>query len=145
MRPKFFLAAAAIAIVALSSAYVSVSAQATQRTVWDGVYTVQQANHGRAIYQQRCASCHGDGLEGADVAPALAGARFRANWTGQTIADLTTRTRTTMPLDNPGSLGVADVTDITAYMLMANNFPAGATPLPREGAAQRQIRVAPRR
>lgn len=129
--------------------YSSLSAQAqTQpatRTVWDGVYTQQQAARGRVLYNESCAVCHGSGLEGADVNPALVGGQFIGNWRGQSVGALVTRTRTTMPLDAPGSLSASAVTDITAYLLMRNRFPAGNADLPRTAQLQQRIQITERR
>jgi quinoprotein glucose dehydrogenase len=135
-----YLGAAFIGLAALGLAAAS-HAQAPSRSVLDGVYSEAQAGRGKALYEGRCAMCHGMGLEGADSAPPLSGDRFTSNWKGQPVAALTTRTRTTMPLDNPGSLGAAQVADITAYLFKSNQFPAGAAELPTDAQAQQQIRI----
>ena len=44
---------------------VVVSAQA-QKTVWDGVFTEEQAKRGADVYAEKCAMCHGDGLGGVE-------------------------------------------------------------------------------
>ena len=31
----------------------------TSRSVWDGVYTQEQANRGKTAYAEQCATCHG--------------------------------------------------------------------------------------
>jgi quinoprotein glucose dehydrogenase len=118
--------------------------QAAGRTVWDGVYTETQAARGKATYEARCASCHGLGLEGADLAPSLTGGRFMNAWKDQTVGAVVTRTRTTMPLGNPGSLGTAETVDIVAYILQQNQFPQGAAELPRDSASLQKIRIAPK-
>ncbi len=59
------------------------------------------------------------------MAPALLGPMFLGNWDGLTVGDPFDRTRSTMPLDDPGSLSRAQVSDVTAEMLRANRFPAG--------------------
>ena len=51
---------------------ILVSAQA-QKTVWDGVYTEEQAKRGAEVYAEKCAMCHGDSLGGVESAPALTG------------------------------------------------------------------------
>ena len=45
-----------------------------------GIYTVQQAADGRAVYIRDCAVCHGTRLEGAEAGPDLAGRAFRDRW-----------------------------------------------------------------
>lgn len=110
-----------------------------------GVYGNAQAARGKAAYVQACANCHGAALEGADVIPALTGTRFMSTWKGQTVGDLATRIRTTMPADNPGSLGQAASAELTAYLLEANGYPAGEADLPSGNQALSQLMIdAPR-
>lgn len=111
------------------------------RSVWDGVYTQEQAHRGRELYGQHCAACHGESLEGVEMAPALTGGDFLDKWTGQTVGDLFERIRTTMPQNKPGRLSRDVNVDITAYILSANDFPAGKTDLPRDTLILKQIRI----
>ena len=52
------------------------------RSVWDGVYTAEQAKRGEALYGQHCAACHGGTLLGAEAAPALTGLNSAATGAG---------------------------------------------------------------
>jgi hypothetical protein len=61
--------------------------------------------------------------------PPLAGKDFLANWTGKTVGELFEKTHTTMPATAPGTLTPAQAADITAHMLNASGYPAGATEL----------------
>jgi len=63
---------------------IVVSAQA-QKTVWDGVYTEEQAKRGAEVYAEKCAMCHGDSLGGVESAPALTGPAFYATWEGENL------------------------------------------------------------
>ncbi len=94
-------------------------------TVLDGVYTAAQAERGQAQFSQNCAACHGSGLTGNGEAPALVGGEFISNWAGLTAGELFERIRTTMPQDNPGKLSRAQYSDILAFILKANGYPAG--------------------
>jgi quinoprotein glucose dehydrogenase len=115
---------------------------ATQQiTVWDGVYTREQAERGEKIYADRCARCHGDTLQGIESAPALVGPAFYNNWEGETLDALFERIRTSMPLDRPGSLTRAENGDVLAYMLRAAEYPAGTTTLDAQGGALTRVRV----
>lgn len=109
--------------------------------MWDSVFTLDQATRGQGSYNQTCARCHQPSLGGADDAPALTGSAFLGNWNGQTLADLQERIRTTMPNDDPGSYGRALITDVIAYVLSVNGFPAGAVELPAGSEALRAIRL----
>ena len=105
------------------------------------LYTAAQAGRGQAQYTQQCASCHGQSLEGIEIAPPLAGADFIDKWTGQSMGDLFERIRTTMPKNKPGSLTREAVADITAYILSVNQYPAGTTDLPADTQPLRGIRI----
>src|SRR5260370_22784361 len=93
-----------LAIVAIPALAVILAQSPPSRSVWDGVYTAEQAKRGQGLYNTQCASCHGDTLGGGESAPALAGAEFMSNWSGLTVGDLFERTRTSMPQSKPGSL-----------------------------------------
>ena len=47
---------------------------AAGRTIWDGVFTEEQAGRGQKIYVVSCAPCHKTDLLGDSGTPALAGA-----------------------------------------------------------------------
>jgi quinoprotein glucose dehydrogenase len=129
-----------IAALAASGAMLLAQGQPT-KSVWDGVYTEEQAKRGRPLYTEHCAACHGDEMEGREMSPPIAGGDFLDKWSGQTMGDLFERIRTTMPQDKPGKLSREVNADITAYMLMVNQFPAGKTELSRDTQVLRQIRI----
>jgi quinoprotein glucose dehydrogenase len=97
---------------------------AAERTVWDGVYTAEQAKAGGVTYAELCVSCH-DG--GDQMAPALTGDAFIATWDGKDLRSLYSRVISTMPADNPGGLSEKTVIELVAFMLSSNRFPAGTT------------------
>ncbi len=128
----------------LAAALAALAQSAATRTVWDGVYTAEQASRGQAKYAQVCSSCHQADLSGSDQAPSLAGADFLDRWTDQTVGDLADRIRTSMPLDDVGSLNLQASADLTAYLLQANSFPAGQEELAADRAAMKAIRISRR-
>src|SRR5579883_3261967 len=109
---KPLIGMAALALVLGASA--TLNAQTAARNVWDGVYTADQATQGKAIFADKCATCHGADLTGAEMAPPLVGATFLGNWAGQSAGDLFTRIHTTMPANDPGSLNNAQVAQVLA-------------------------------
>jgi mono/diheme cytochrome c family protein len=119
---------------------VATFAQVAARSVWDGVYTAEQAKRGETAYRTACAKCHGDTLAGGEAAPPLTGGEFQANWNGLTMGDLFERLRLSMPADRPGTLTSAQNADILAYMLTVNQFPAGKKELERQAELLKQIR-----
>lgn len=100
----------------------------TRVSIWDGVYSEDQAARGRTLYMQNCSRCHGTDLSGNFETPPLVG-RFMPYWSGSTLDALFDYVSTAMPLDRPGSLGPTANTDIVAYMLKSNEIPAGAQEL----------------
>jgi mono/diheme cytochrome c family protein len=103
---------------------------APKRTVWDGVYTSEQTKRGQEQYDVFCTNCHGPDMEGdgADV-PSVIDARFARKWTGRTLKDLFQLINQTMPENRPATLSKDAYTDLLAYILQGNGFPAGVTPL----------------
>ncbi len=136
------LVIAGLAVIGMG--YLTPRAQETahnSRSVWDGVYTEEQAKRGEEIYSRECASCHGAELSGGEEAPALAGPGFLANWEGLSLGELSERIRVSMPPNRPTRLSRPQIADLLAHMLKVNNFPAGKTELERETEALKQIRI----
>jgi quinoprotein glucose dehydrogenase len=111
------------------------------KSVWDGVYTAEQAKRGAAVYAASCSSCHGVAMTGEDEAPPLVGGEFLSNWNGLTVGDLFDRIRTTMPANHPGSLTRQQGADVVADILSANQFPAGTTEMDSRTEVLKQIRI----
>ncbi|MBO9670420.1 MAG: c-type cytochrome [Sphingobium sp.] len=130
-----------IAVGAICGSAVVVRAQSTEKSVWTGAYTEEQAARGKAAYAANCAACHGESLSGIDAAPALTGATFLNNWNSTTAGDLFTRVKTTMPQNAPDSLPARTVADIEAYVFQANGFPAGQVALPANPALMAGIKI----
>ena len=128
-----------VALACLIAGIMLAWPQSLAPSVWDGVYTQEQATRGAAAFAKSCASCHGDDLAGIDEAPALQGGQFVGDFSGLTLGDLFDRTRTTMPQNAPQSLTPETYADILAYLLKANGFPAGAKPLDHRSAFLKSI------
>jgi S-disulfanyl-L-cysteine oxidoreductase SoxD len=110
-------------------------------TALDAVYTSEQASRGEDAYNQQCGTCHMADLSGGEYAPALNAALFEYRWTNKTVEDLFRKILTTMPEDNPGTLDNGTCAAIVAYILKANGFPAGVTPLDKDPAPLGKIRI----
>ena len=122
---------AGLAIINLgypSAVHSRVAAQSTQ-SVWDGIYTAEQAKRGEPLYSQGCMRCHGQDLMGGEMAPALSDGQFKSNWDGVPVGGLFERIRVSMPADNPGGLSRQQYADILAYVFFKGGFPAGTTEL----------------
>lgn len=102
-----------------------------KQSVWDGVFTDDQARRGEAHYARSCESCHGADLSGnpVDEIPALAWDAFLLHWNDRTIKDLYDSIKRSMPQDKPGSLNARAYADVVAYLLQVNKFPSGTKEL----------------
>jgi S-disulfanyl-L-cysteine oxidoreductase SoxD len=137
LRPYGILCAICLVVVLVARAQ---EAAPTSRSVWDGVYTEEQAKRGEELYRKECASCHGDTLVGGGGAAPLTGGAFLSNWNGLTVGDLFERIRKTMPQGSLGKLTKQQDADILAYLLSFNKFPAGKTELLKQVEFLREIR-----
>ena len=124
-----------------AAAALALAPSAAPAQLASAVYTAAEAEAGRAVYEQACASCHMPDLRGQFEAPELAGAGFRGTWGGRPAAELLDIVRTTMPPAAPGSLAPAAYTGVVAYLLQAN----GVAPAASGGGAPPAGRPAPRR
>jgi len=118
---------------------------AASRSVWDGVYTKEQAQRGQAAYAEECMKCHAENLAGGEDAPPLAGDEFLHKWNARTVGALFESIRKTMPSDDPGNLSSRQYSDIVAYILSVNEFPAGQKELEHEAAPLNEIRIEAKR
>jgi len=113
----------------------SLAAQ-TRKTVWDGVYTAEQAARGKTTFATACAACHGADLNGVN-GPALKGDAFVNHWMEGSLDAWFARVKSMPP--NRANLGDAAYIDLLAFLLDANAFPAGAQELKPEATANIQV------
>src|SRR4029434_85288 len=122
----------------------SVSAQ-DKKTVWDKVYTAEQATLGKAENETHCARCHVKDLSGRDgggEGPELAGAAFTKKGDFQNLNQLCSEIKTRMPRDQPATLSEEAYLNIVTYILQANKYPAGDEGLTPDSAALANIVIA---
>ena len=118
---RFLIAFGTAAAVAVTSWVGTVDARAPQgKMASEGVYTKAQAERGLTLYDTSCASCHELGK--------FKGTEFSNAWTGKPLTDLHTAV-VSMPMDAPGSMKPQEYSDILAYFLSINGYPAGTTEL----------------
>jgi hypothetical protein len=112
-------------------------------SVWDGMFTADQAKRGWTQFQANCSSCHGTDLEGTADAKALKGDRFWTDWRETTVDYLLERISQSMPFSEDGSLAgtLSERTyvDIVAHILHTNGFPVGQSDLTRDSSKGVQI------
>jgi cytochrome c553 len=161
-RMKAFVAGSAIAIILVAAVQLTVHGEQTSypfgpqptrvriadRTVWDSVFTLAQAQRGDSIYKAGCVTCHGDQLQGGttkdfgDSKP-LVGSDFMAGWSGQTLADLYDKIFSSMPADKPKTLDKQVIVDVMAHILNQNHFPAGSKELGTDHDSLNVVKIVP--
>ena len=114
-----------------------------QRTVWDGVYTEEQAERGRVQYTESCAGCHAPDLRGSTTSPSLVGMSFTFLWGERTLGELFGKIQQLMPTDRPNSLPAQTYRNILAFILRANSYPPGDQVLEADGLDQIIISAKP--
>lgn len=137
--PVIAVALVGLTWVGVAGTGSTVAAQ-TEKSQWDGVYSTEQAKRGDPLYAEHCAGCHAGDLSGGEIAPALAGGEFSANWNDLTVGDLFERIRISMPQGNPSGLSRAQKADILAFILSKGNYPAGESELPTQTEVLRTIK-----
>ena len=130
---KFVAATGALVLMMSAAATNGVTAQ-EDGSIWDGVYTQEQADRGKKVNSGLCAKCHGERGDGANEpdqpgGPAIARFSFLRKWENTSLASLFEYIRTEMPPDNPGSRTDQEYIDALAYMLVMSGAPAGDTEL----------------
>src|SRR5262245_1060654 len=103
----------ALILVATAGAAAQ-STESTARTVWDGVYTEEQAERGQHEYATHCENCHREDLSG--YSGLLRGNRFMDKFREASLHLLFDKTKTTMPRGAAGSLSDGAYVDIVSYL-----------------------------
>ena len=119
---KRFRVAALAAFVSWCCALAVPSAQSIANVPAGG----DQQARGKALYLDKCSTCHQENLGGTRETPPLAGDAFWMNWDSYNANNLLEQVRTTMPEDNPGALERQAYVDIVAYILRVNQVPMTA-------------------
>lgn len=106
---------------------------AQDKTINDGVFTEAQMHAGEAVFESSCKTCHN--------------MRFYRDtlksWNTQPLLYLWESIMGTMPADNPGSLMLEEYTNVIAYILSENGFPAGEATLDPDNGMENISIVAP--
>lgn len=120
------------AILLLTLATVLVAQEGAKRSTRDGVYTKDQAQRGKASFDDACGRCHqADNFKG----------NYLDGWAGNTVGGLYDSIVSTMPENRPGSLKPEIYADILAYLFEVNELPSGADELPGDSAALAKIMI----
>jgi hypothetical protein len=98
---------------------VCFTALAAGRTTKEGVFTAEQADRGKIVFEKSCKNCH---------PPEFYSERL-VRYANKPVNDFFEIVATTMPADNVGSLLTSEYVDVMAYILQITGSPAGKTEL----------------
>ncbi len=104
----------------------------TLTSVRQGVYTEDQAQRGKRIYEHVCSQCHG---------PEYFNERVLPSWVGAPVSLLFNLLATTMPEDRPARLKPQEYADVLAYIFKLNGLPPGEHELSSRPEALERIMI----
>ena len=108
-------------LISVSLLFLGSCTEQVPETSMDGIYTLAQAERGKGLFTSLCERCHS--------VQEFSGRSFDSIWAGVPAAALYARIANTMPFDQPGSLGIPQVTALMAHIFNENDMPAGDKPL----------------
>ena len=117
----------------VASASASAEPAGTKAGGLPALYTEAQAKQGEQIFGSKCVSCHGGNLQGV-AAPSVAGTDFlkTSQQNGWTVAIIRYIVFDMMPMNAAKSLSAEQYSQVMAFLLASNCYPAGSTPFPQE-------------
>lgn len=131
-----------VGLAGIVAALVAVAAVSGQAPI-DVSYTRSQARRGEQLYQQRCAACHGEDVngDGNGITPALFGPAFAANWGGLPLSELLQRIQLEAGQSTPAGLTRAQQADVLAFLLQMNEIVDGPAELPSTVDALARVKL----
>lgn len=87
-------------------------------TIWDKVFTQEQADAGKALYTANCQTCHGKTGRGGPGGPPITGVALNKKWADTTLLDIYSFAHAYMPPGKAGTIGTEqDYVNIVSYIL----------------------------
>ena len=137
---KSFLLIITLSAAAIISAQSPSPAPSPDGKIWDGAYTLAQAERGKKNFTTSCERCHLVDLSGG-TGPSLKGTRFMTSWENESLYKIFTKIRDTMPPNFGTTLTDDAKLDVLSYILLTNGFPPGATELQLDADQLESIQV----
>jgi cytochrome c5 len=117
-----------------SARHVRPSAEASQKTTNDGIYSKAQADAAKPQFDKLCGECHAftvkEKKQEKDLP--LGDEPFLKKWDGRELSELATVIVTTMPNDGSAVITDEESLNLLAYILQRNGYAAGKMPLSKE-------------
>lgn len=126
-RSHFYRLLPLVVLLFLGVAHLAAQAPSA-RSTRDGVYTAEQAERGKVVFEEGCTQCHTARMWGTD-------------WNSKSVADIYDFISQYMPEQAPGSLSAEQVRDVIAFFLSSNRLPAGPSELPATVEGLKAIRM----
>ncbi len=104
-------------------------------------FSAAQAERGKAIYNERCAECHGPTLRGGNHGSPLSGRFFEIRWNDRRTSALHATVSETMPPGGEGTLGGRRASRLLAYIFQTAGIEAGREALDSNTEALRELRI----
>lgn len=104
-------------------------------------YTSAQAARGERLVKEHCSACHREDLRSGEGDIGLSDAQFLQYWGVTPLGVLARLIQTTMPVDEPNTLTLQQATDVVAFVLWKNYYPAGTKELPADLAALNRMQL----
>ncbi|ARO15590.1 cytochrome c551 [Ketogulonicigenium robustum] len=95
------------------------------RTIYDGVFTAEQAERGQTDWTASCASCHGPTGRGSSGGPRVIGPVINNKYADKPLQEYFDYVVANMPMGAPHSLSNEAYVDITAFILSSHGAEPG--------------------
>jgi mono/diheme cytochrome c family protein len=138
-RLLILLTVAALTGAAMTAITERPAAAIQSKTVWDGVYTEQQAARGAATFASTCSRCHSADANAGEEGRNIAGKAFWDGFRESTVDRLLDYVSRNMPNGAGGTLSADTYADLVAFILSRNDLPSGPKELTKDSAAGVQI------
>jgi mono/diheme cytochrome c family protein len=132
-RRAVLSALVAFAMLVPPAAFSAQNAPPTPTSISDGVFTSDQAERGKKLFQQTCTGCH--------TTAEHTGKSFESRWNGSTVGDLFDLVSNTMPENDPGGLKAEEYASILAFFLSESGYKEGTSELPSDLESLKHIRI----
>ncbi len=127
---------AAIVVAALLAVSLSLGlayAAQPQKSIHDGVFTEDQVEAGRKVWENVCSECHPMDIFGPD---------YMIGWEGATAGELFELIQATMPYESPGILADKEYLDVMVFLFSLNGVRPGEEELPADATQLHEVTIA---
>lgn len=103
-----------------------------QKSIHDGVFTEEQVEKGRMVWENVCSECHPMDIFGPD---------YMIGWEGATAGELFEQIQATMPYESPGILPANEYLEVMVFLFSLNGVKPGEEELPVDTAQLHEVTI----